>query len=123
MLSPHTRVRLINRDGKKVRAHRWMMEQHLGRKLEANEHVHHKNGDPLDNRLENLEVIDARQHMRLHKQVYPDMKHCVECGLPFTANPRKRKRAKTCSPACAQAIRSRAGVAARKSSKRSGERS
>ena len=47
-LSPNTRARLIWRGGKKVRAHRWIMEQHLGRELAPDEHVHHKNGNPLD---------------------------------------------------------------------------
>jgi len=81
------------------------MEQHIGRKLAQHEHVHHKNGDPLDNSIENLEVLDSAVHMRLHKQVYPDTKACVECGAKFTVNPRKRKRNKTCSPECAMAMR------------------
>lgn len=104
-LSPHTRTRLLFRDGKRVRAHRWLMEQHLGRKLLSTEHVHHRNGDPLDNRLENLVVLDGRTHMRHHKQIYPDEKACARCGVVFTVNPRKRKRHKCCSPVCAQAMR------------------
>ena len=104
-LSKHTRVRLIWRNGKKVRAHRWIMEQKLGRKLRPDEHIHHINGNPLDNRIENLQIIDVVSHNRLHKQKYPDLKTCWNCGQSFMANPRKRKRQKCCSQKCAQAMR------------------
>jgi hypothetical protein len=103
--SPKYRTQLVWRNGKKVRKSRWMMEQELGRKLEPSENVHHINGDPLDNRIENLIVLNVNKHLRLHKQVFPDGKVCVLCGNPFQVNPRKRKRNKCCSPECAQKMR------------------
>ena len=103
--SKATRTRLKTVGGKKVREHRWLVEQHLGRPLLPTEHVHHINGDPLDNRLENLQVLDQNTHIRLHKQLYPDTKTCQWCGVSYEANPRKRQRQKTCGPACATAMR------------------
>lgn len=43
--------------GIKKTVHRHVMEEHLGRELEFNEHVYHVNGDSRDNRIENLIVI------------------------------------------------------------------
>ena len=44
-------------NGVKKRLHRHLMEESLGRELDTNEHVYHVNGNPYDNRLENLIVI------------------------------------------------------------------
>ena len=46
--------------------HRYLMEQHLGRKLHKDEHIHHKNGNGRDNRLENLELLNIRDHYIKH---------------------------------------------------------
>lgn len=87
--------------------HRVLMEGFLGRKLTKDELVHHKNGDKHDNRIENLEVMTAPDHGRLHNLKYPLTKQCVVCGSTFTPHKTKRKRQKTCSPTCKIALLTR----------------
>lgn len=44
-------------NGRKERLHRLIMEEHLGRLLEKNEHVYHIDGDHRNNDIENLVLI------------------------------------------------------------------
>ena len=49
-----------------VYEHQWVMEKLLGRRLTKHEHVHHKNHNPGDNRIENLEILSPTEHAKLH---------------------------------------------------------
>ena len=62
---PKRTYKTMTINGKQVRVHRHLMEQHLGRKLMSWEHVHHINGDPHDNRLENLAVLSNAAHQKV----------------------------------------------------------
>lgn len=48
-----------------VYEHRVIAEQALGRRLQENEVVHHRNGKRWDNRPENLKVMDHKEHGKL----------------------------------------------------------
>ena len=51
-----------------VREHRLLMEKHLKRYLSPKEVVHHLNGKPADNRIENLELFQTNGK-HLHKEL------------------------------------------------------
>ena len=76
--------RQIRVNGKTIPEHRYIMEQHLGRKLERNELVHHIDGDRLNNTIENLEVMTIEEHARMH------MKHIGFPKLDEEAEKRRR---------------------------------
>lgn len=73
-------------DGKLVLHHRYIMEQHLGRKLLKTEVIHHINHNRTDNRLENLQLLTSNEHLKLHGQEkYRKMinLNCAYCGKEF----------------------------------------
>ncbi len=49
-----------------VMKHRLVFEQNTGRYLKPGEVVHHRNGNTLDNRFENLELMTHGEHTALH---------------------------------------------------------
>jgi hypothetical protein len=56
-------------DGVFILRSRVAMQKHMGRELDRNEIVHHRNKNPLDDNLENLEVMSRADHARLHAQM------------------------------------------------------
>lgn len=46
--------------------HRRVMEVAIGRRLKRKEHVHHKDGNKLNNNIDNLVLLTASEHARLH---------------------------------------------------------
>ena len=56
--------------------HRWVMEQHLGRKLTPEENVHHIDMDKLNNDISNLWLCSHLDHLNSHhssKQLIPSL--------------------------------------------------
>ena len=90
-------------DGKYWLEHRWVMMQHLGRTISRSEHVHHLNGNKLDNRIENLELLSVAEHTRQHNPRLgtgkPILFSSLNCEVQFTSR-HQSEGPKFCSSAC-----------------------
>lgn len=65
-----------------VYEHILIMEKHLGRQIMMPEVIHHINGNKQDNRLENLQLFNASQHMSLERKGKPlSEEHKQKIGL------------------------------------------
>ena len=56
-------------NGKQIKTARLIMSRFLKRDLTSNELVHHINGNVLDNRIENLEIVSRSEHKKLHPEI------------------------------------------------------
>lgn len=81
----------------KERNYRKKVESHIGRKLTQNEHVHHKDGNYMNNDITNLQVMDVAEHRKYHAEL--KRKKITLYGKHFvkTADRNKRSRPITIS--------------------------
>ena len=68
-----------------IAEHRFIMSEFLDRPLKKHEFVHHINHNRLDNRLENIILMDSVEHNRMHRQeeVKKRSRDCNGRLLPF----------------------------------------
>lgn len=84
--------------------HRYIMQYSLGRKLKKGEIIHHRDGDPLNNKLENLELVKSHsKHLSDHQsERLKKIINCGYCGNHF--HPKKLLNKKIiqrfCQPLC-----------------------
>ena len=57
----------LNGTGGYYFTHRKTVEDAIGRRLTSSEHIHHINGDKLDNRLDNLVILTCSEHTKIHR--------------------------------------------------------
>lgn len=88
------RVRVYLKEKNRVMSYpKFLVEQTIGRELLQNEQVHHKDGNPLNNDIDNLEIRLLGEHQKEHNQpkYYDKTVNCEWCGNPFMWTAKQQK--------------------------------
>jgi len=108
------RVVLVNKsdpkDKKTISYPKFIIENHIGRKLLENETIDHIDNDPLNNSIDNLRIIDRKKHSFLDaKRIKEQSFECPVCNKSFILSGRKLsqaliniKKKKTSGPFCSK---------------------
>lgn len=89
-----------NGKGNTVSYPKFLVETHIGRKLQFDETIDHIDGDFTNNDLTNLRIVNRSEHCSddIVRRKYIEMV-CVECGNVFLSDWKDRKRNKA-GPFC-----------------------
>ncbi len=68
-------------DRKHKAFHRIIYEQFIDRKLDKNEHIHHIDGDTLNNEINNLILLTRKEHKECHNSLWDCLKILYESGI------------------------------------------
>ena len=101
-------------DGKKraIYRYQWVWED-ANEPILSGMVIHHRNGDPTDGRLENLELMSAADHRRHHARLLGHTatekidRICGECGETFCKSKKRGIKLAFCSRACSSTWRLR----------------
>lgn len=88
-----------------VLLHRVVMENHINRLLLPNEVVHHIDGNKFNNDISNLQLMDAKEHVKHHANKGRSIIYliCPYCGKTFIRERRdlaKKYKNLFCSRSC-----------------------
>ena len=88
----------LNHNSRRIQYHRYIMEQHLGRRLTGKERVHHKDGNKLNNDIENLELFksESEHKKKCHPYMWKKRKFRPPLNAKTIANILRRLSIKSC---------------------------
>lgn len=100
-----TSSRVLNRSGSYAFRYHVVYERKTGMAIPKHLVIHHKNGNSLDDRFENLQLMTVEEHSKIHAEEYRigHYLNCLVCGIKFY-KPNYRLRSghsgKYCSKKC-----------------------